>query len=85
MNDNGDESPLYLGDSAFAEKMDLKIGQHGHYWAPDCFGEDLFSVLGDDRPDSRWVLIGPKGSGSTFHLDPNATRLVCRQSCKKLH
>lgn len=77
MYDNADESPLYLGDSTFVEKMDLQIGKHGQYWAPDCFGEDLFSVLGDDRPDNRWLLIGPKRSGSTFHLDPNATRLVC--------
>lgn len=78
MNDNADESPLYLGDSTFVEKMDLKVGKHGQYWAPDCFGEDLFSVLGDDRPDNRWLLIGPTRSGSSFHLDPNATRLVCR-------
>jgi hypothetical protein len=74
-----DESPLYLFDRAFVEKMDLKVGlnsaskEDADYWPPACFGEDLFSLLGDQRPDSRWLIIGPKRSGSTFHKDPNAT------------
>ena len=74
MNDNQDESPLYLFDRSFVEKMDLRVGRGGRYWAPDCFGEDLFSVLGEERPDSRWLIVGPEKSGSTFHKDPNATR-----------
>lgn len=48
-------------------------------------GADLFSLLelGPDskqekqerqgRPDHRWIIWGPRGSGSTFHKDPNAT------------
>lgn len=48
-------------------------------------GADLFSLLelglGDKRgqqqeqgrPDHRWIIWGPRGSGSTFHKDPNAT------------
>ena len=74
MNNNSDESPLYLFDRAFAEKMSLKVGRGGDYWPPECFGEDLFAVLGEQRPDSRWLIIGPERSGSTFHKDPNATR-----------
>ena len=77
MNDNEDESPLYLFDRSFVEKMGLDVGKGGHYWPPDCFGEDLFAVLGDQRPDSRWLIVGPERSGSTFHKDPNATRSVC--------
>ena len=75
MNKNQDESPLYLFDRSFVEKMDLQVGkeQSGQYWPPLCFGEDLFSVLGDQRPDFRWLIIGPERSGSTFHKDPNAT------------
>ena len=73
MNATSDESPLYLFDRLFVEKMDLTVGHEGAYWPPDCFGEDLFALLGDRRPDSRWLIIGPQRSGSTFHKDPNAT------------
>ena len=75
-SNNWDESPLYLFDHSFVEKMDLKVGQRaweGDYWIPECFGEDFFSVLGDQRPDHRWLIVGPERSGSTFHKDPNAT------------
>ncbi|KAI9868575.1 MAG: hypothetical protein M1830_005518, partial [Pleopsidium flavum] len=75
MNDNSDESPLYLFDRAFVEKLGLTADKEegGDYWTPDCFGEDLFAVLGEQRPDSRWLIVGPERSGSTFHKDPNAT------------
>lgn len=75
MLNNKDESPLYLFDKAFAEKMKLTIGKEegAAYWKPDCFGPDLFEVLGSERPAHRWLIIGPARSGSTFHKDPNAT------------
>lgn len=76
MFDNADESPLYVFDRAFAEKTGISVGRNSPgaaYWSPDCFGDDLFEVLGEHRPDSRWMIMGPKRSGSTFHKDPNAT------------
>ncbi|PYH90893.1 F-box and JmjC domain protein [Aspergillus ellipticus CBS 707.79] len=75
MANNSDESPLYLFDRAFVSNMGLKVGQEPEaaYWPPPCFGEDFFSVLGNDRPDRQWLIIGPERSGSTFHKDPNAT------------
>lgn len=75
MKGNLDERPLYLFDRAFTSKMDLKVGDEpgATYWTPPCFGEDFFSVLGDDRPDRRWLIVGPERSGSSFHKDPNAT------------
>jgi Cupin-like domain len=74
MKDTNDESPLYLFDKDFVEKMTLSvIEKDGAYWPPECFGEDLFALLGKQRPDNRWLIIGPKRSGSTFHKDPNAT------------
>lgn len=88
MHHNTDESPLYLFDRSFAEKMSLTADQPpsaaednkpsaedtpAAYWPPTCFGEDLFAVLGNDRPDSRWLIMGPARSGSTFHKDPNGT------------
>lgn len=73
MNDNQDESPLYLFDKDFVEKMALQVGPNGAYQPPPCFGEDLFTLLGEHRPDHRWLIVGPARSGSTFHKDPNAT------------
>lgn len=74
MRKNADESPLYLFDRAFAKKMDLSSSLNdGDYHSPTCFGRDLFSVLGSQRPDHRWLIVGPSRSGSTFHKDPNAT------------
>lgn len=71
-----DESPVYLFDKRFAEKMGLGTGKGegaAAYWNPDCFGPDLFELLGRERPAHRWLICGPKGSGSTFHKDPNGT------------
>ncbi|KAJ0089343.1 hypothetical protein Patl1_32796 [Pistacia atlantica] len=65
-----EERPLYLFDPKFAEKVP-KLGME--YEVPMYFQEDLFSVLGNERPDYRWVIIGPAGSGSSFHIDPNST------------
>ncbi|KAL4918842.1 hypothetical protein BDW62DRAFT_58511 [Aspergillus aurantiobrunneus] len=78
MKNNSDERPLYLFDKEFVSKMGLKTGPVDQepgtaYWPPPCFGEDFFSVLGNDRPDRQWLIVGPERSGSTFHKDPNAT------------
>src|SRR3569833_281395 len=75
MSNNGDESPLNLFDRKFAEKMGIEIGRRDDaaYWKPDCFGPDLFELLGDERPAHRWLIIGPERSGATFHKDPNGT------------
>lgn len=75
MRNTSDESPLYLFDKVFAEKMGISVGPDpgAAYWRPDCFGPDLFELLGEERPAHRWLIIGPERSGSTFHKDPNAT------------
>lgn len=76
MDQNDDESPLYLFDCSFVEKMGLNAGNEieNDYSIPACFGEDLFDVLEKQRPDRRWLIVGPSRSGSSFHKDPNATR-----------
>jgi len=76
MGNSTDESPLYVFDRAFVEKTGINTGRtapDAAYWSPDAFGDDLFEVLGEHRPDCRWMILGPKRSGSTFHKDPNAT------------
>ncbi|GLJ18829.1 hypothetical protein SUGI_0336390 [Cryptomeria japonica] len=65
-----EERPLYLFDPKFGDKVpDLSLG----YEIPIYFREDLFSLLGKERPDYRWLILGPARSGSSFHIDPNST------------
>jgi hypothetical protein len=76
MHNQTDESPLYVFDRLFAEKTGIAAslsGPDAAYSSPAAFGSDLFALLGKDRPDARWLIMGPARSGSTFHKDPNAT------------
>lgn len=68
-NVTADDSPMYLFDSAVLSST--RLG--GDYSTPSCFEEDLFGVLGSDRPDHAWLIAGPPRSGSSFHVDPNGT------------
>ncbi|KAF8065440.1 F-box protein [Scenedesmus sp. PABB004] len=66
-----EEMPLYLFDKAFASACPALAAD---YWVPPVFTEDLFALLGEEaRPDYRWLIVGPPRSGSSFHVDPNAT------------
>ncbi|KAI8464575.1 MAG: hypothetical protein J3K34DRAFT_388468 [Monoraphidium minutum] len=68
---NADEMPLYLFDKAFALAAPQLAGD---YSVPPYFADDLFEALGEEgRPDYRWLIIGPRHSGSSFHVDPNGT------------
>ncbi|KWU47429.1 Clavaminate synthase-like protein, partial [Rhodotorula sp. JG-1b] len=70
-----DESPLYLFESEFVNKTANLEGPSlgDDYSVPTCFSEDLFEVMGTERPDYRWLIAGPTRSGSTWHVDPNHT------------
>jgi hypothetical protein len=72
-HENDDEMPLYLFDKRFVDKAPEMA--RGYAPPPDhVFGLDLFSLLpAKSRPDWRWLIAGPARSGSTFHVDPNAT------------
>ena len=70
MANQSDDMPLYLFDKDFAKRCPELTKD---YSVPQPFAEDLFSVLGDSRPDYRWLIIGPARSGSSFHIDPNST------------
>jgi len=65
-----EDQPLYLFDSHFCEKVPA-LGRD--YTPPTIFGEDLFALLGDARPDFRWLIVGPARSASLWHQDPNGT------------
>eukprot|EP00127_Corallochytrium_limacisporum_P000554 Clim_evm10s18 gene=Clim_evmTU10s18 len=65
-----EESPLYL----FCKDFIKRAPKMAEGWeVPPYFRRDLFAVLGERRPDYRWLIVGPARSGSTFHKDPNAT------------
>lgn len=77
-----EEAPLYLFDRTFSESCSQLLEDYVNDLKKTCpyfddeaaHGHDLFSLLGNGkRPDHRWIIIGPKRSGSSFHIDPNAT------------
>lgn len=65
-----DDQPLYVFDQRFGEKAPSLLDQ---YQVPEYFAQDLFKVFGEQRPDFRWLIVGPMRSGSSFHKDPNTT------------
>jgi hypothetical protein len=80
-----DEVPFYLFDRNFAS-LDLSPSDSAAsctleeqyslpaYFDPACRpSTDLFRLLGTDRPDYRWLVLGPPRSGSIYHIDPNQT------------
>ena len=77
-----EESPLYLFDrTVFATNKEWEndffpeFYKKCPYWDPTTeYGHDLLQHLGaKERPDHTWIIMGPKRSGSVFHIDPNAT------------
>ena len=71
-----DDSPLYVFDGTFAEKPG-SAALAEDYAVPEYFsgpGSDLFALAGARRrPPHRWVVFGPRRSGSSCHVDPLAT------------
>jgi len=83
-----EEAPLYLFDRNFARKLCELGGDYDvpeYFRSADdhsvragadvgLSGTDLFRLFGAAaRPDYRWLICGPKRSGSIFHIDPNQT------------
>ena len=77
-----DDRPIYLFDQQFCSTSE---GLASDFEVPEYFNDDLFSVLGERRPDFRWLIAGPARSGSSFHKDPNATDAwnACIRGVKK--
>ena len=69
-----DDNPIYLFDKHFVDNTP----QFGSDYVPLSYfskERDLFNLLEGTayRPDHRWLIVGPKRSGSRFHVDPNGT------------
>ncbi|EKX39010.1 hypothetical protein GUITHDRAFT_76659 [Guillardia theta CCMP2712] len=74
MQEQEDDNPLYVFDENFADDEKETASMAQDFSIPTYFQEDLFKYLGeDDRPPYRWVLVGPKRSGSSIHIDPCGT------------
>jgi hypothetical protein len=68
-----DDLPFIIFDKAF-DRAWPQLAQGYETQVPPYFSqEDLFASLGSHRPDWRWLILGPRRSGSTFHKDPNST------------
>ena len=78
-----EEAPLYLFDRTAFQKTPQwerdffdEFYKKCPFWDPSKteHGHDLFQHLGaHKRPDHTWLIMGPKRSGSVFHIDPNCT------------
>ena len=67
------EKFMYVFDK-FIFKRDRKKRIVNDFKIPVYFQQDLFDLMDEyDRPDYRWMLIGPNGSGSPFHTDPHSS------------
>lgn len=73
MEKQEDDTPLYIFDHLFFEHP---ISHHlaEDYTIPGVFSADIFQALSRPLcPPCRWLLVGPRRSGSFLHKDPLGT------------
>lgn len=69
-----DADPIYLFDPKFVRHCGEDDDITRDYQILPYFQEDFFSLLSaEERPFYRWLVFGPRRSGSCFHTDPYFT------------
>lgn len=77
-----EEAPLYLFDRTALVNDNSRLKDDYYpdlqrtcpFWDPSQGTHDLFQYLGrSKRPDHTWLIMGPRRSGSSWHVDPNST------------
>jgi hypothetical protein len=67
------EKYLYTFDKKVLDRDDEDICDD-YELPPFLDPENLFALMDeDDRPDYRWLLVGPHGSATPMHTDPHGT------------
>lgn len=62
---NNEETPKKLEEKNLNEK---------NYSVPKYFQDDIMALIKDkSKPAYKWILLGPKRSGSGIHIDPFKT------------
>ncbi|OMJ87364.1 hypothetical protein SteCoe_10961 [Stentor coeruleus] len=69
LNTQIDDNPLYISDDNFDRKCPDLLSD---YWVPKYFPDDLFEGI-KNRPSYRWLLIGPKRSGTKINKNQLST------------
>lgn len=72
-----EESPMYLFDRTALDNITWhddffpEFYENCPFWDPSAnYGHDLLQHLGaSKRPDHTWLIMGPKRSGSVFHIE----------------
>jgi len=69
--------PLYIFDSSFPHWKGARRGIKvikSFFDPPKYFKQDYMACIGKrHRPPWKWLLIGPKNSGTSVHIDPLGT------------
>lgn len=68
-----ERNPLYIFDDCFGDEGFPAAGLLNDYKAPVVCPDLLANIEEYSRPAHRWLLVGPRRSGSFPHKDPLAT------------